>query len=320
MRTSRTSAVRDMSRDAHRRSTARRGADHRHLGLGQVGGAARPGRRRLFCVDNLPPELLRDFIRWSTSRFTRRVAVAVDVRNAGSLPHLLPLIDAAAREGVHDALRCSSTPAPTRWCGASPRRAPAPPVHQRGRRRRHALIDAIELERDAAGRPARVSTVHRPPASCARPARAGCADLVGAGPADAGVRVLRLQARRAAGCRLRVRRARAAQPHYLRELRPADRAATRRWSSLSGGAARGARDAAADRDFLRRWLPRSRTTSAATSRWPSAAPAASTARCTWSELAALPPPAPRWCAPRAGRPRTPPICPETRMTAPAPRR
>ncbi len=53
-----------------------------------------------FCVDNLPPELLRDFIRLEHERFTRRVAAAVDVRTAGSLPHLLPLVAELRREGV----------------------------------------------------------------------------------------------------------------------------------------------------------------------------------------------------------------------------
>ena len=42
-----------------------------------------------FCVDNLPPELLRDFLRLEHERSERRVAIAVDVRSAGSLPHLL---------------------------------------------------------------------------------------------------------------------------------------------------------------------------------------------------------------------------------------
>ena len=35
-----------------------------------------------FCVDNLPPELLRDFIRLEHERFTHRVAAAVE---AGSV-------------------------------------------------------------------------------------------------------------------------------------------------------------------------------------------------------------------------------------------
>jgi UPF0042 nucleotide-binding protein len=53
-----------------------------------------------FCVDNLPPQLLRDFIRLEHERFTQRVAVAVDVRTASSLPRLVPLIDQLRSEGV----------------------------------------------------------------------------------------------------------------------------------------------------------------------------------------------------------------------------
>ncbi len=44
-----------------------------------------------FCVDNLPPELLRDFVRLEVQRRSHRIAVAVDVRTASSLP-LLPLL------------------------------------------------------------------------------------------------------------------------------------------------------------------------------------------------------------------------------------
>ena len=53
-----------------------------------------------FCVDNLPPELLRDFIRLEHGRQTWRVAAAVDVRTASSLPHLVPLIGQLRQEGV----------------------------------------------------------------------------------------------------------------------------------------------------------------------------------------------------------------------------
>src|SRR3954468_20778958 len=52
-----------------------------------------------FCVDNLPPELLRDFLRL-TARRDRRIAIAVDVRSAGSLPHLLPLLAQLRGEGI----------------------------------------------------------------------------------------------------------------------------------------------------------------------------------------------------------------------------
>ena len=65
-----------------------------------------------FCVDNLPPELLTDFLKVEHQRGERRVAIAVDVRSKGSLPHLLPLIKQLRKEGQ-----------PPRWCGASPKRA-----------------------------------------------------------------------------------------------------------------------------------------------------------------------------------------------------
>jgi len=54
-----------------------------------------------YCVDNLPPELLLDFLKLEHLRGDkRRVAIAVDVRSAGSLPHLLPLIQQLKSEGV----------------------------------------------------------------------------------------------------------------------------------------------------------------------------------------------------------------------------
>jgi UPF0042 nucleotide-binding protein len=52
-----------------------------------------------FCVDNLPPELLREFIWLEQQRATGRVAVAVDVRTAVSLPQLLPIVDQLRGEG-----------------------------------------------------------------------------------------------------------------------------------------------------------------------------------------------------------------------------
>ena len=115
-----------------------------------------------FCVDNLPPELLRGFIAVERQREgdSRRVAVAVDVRSAGSLPHLLPLLGELRQEGVAvrpyfldagtDALvrRFSETRRPhplssDAAAGASPR----------------SLIDAIELERELLAGLRELSTV-----------------------------------------------------------------------------------------------------------------------------------------------------------------
>jgi UPF0042 nucleotide-binding protein len=119
-----------------------------------------------FCVDNLPPELLRDFIAVERQREgrSRRVAIAVDVRSAGSLPHLLPLIAHLRGEGVAvrpyfldastDALvlrfsetrrphPLSAAPSADAGDGASPR----------------ALVDAIEIERELLAGLREMSTV-----------------------------------------------------------------------------------------------------------------------------------------------------------------
>ena len=53
-----------------------------------------------YCVDNLPPELLRDFLRLEQVRRDRRVAIAVDGRSAGSLPQLLALLQQLRGEGI----------------------------------------------------------------------------------------------------------------------------------------------------------------------------------------------------------------------------
>jgi len=56
-----------------------------------------------FCVDNLPPELLRGLVTLELGRpeaQRRRVAVAVDVRSAHSLPSLMPILAEVKAEGV----------------------------------------------------------------------------------------------------------------------------------------------------------------------------------------------------------------------------
>ncbi len=101
-----------------------------------------------FCVDNLPPELLRDFVHLERARFTHRVAVAVDVRTATSLPGLLPLIDELRGEGL--AIRTifldASTDALVRRFSETRRPHPLSAVGSSGDASR-ALIEAIELER-----------------------------------------------------------------------------------------------------------------------------------------------------------------------------
>ena len=115
-----------------------------------------------FCVDNLPPELLRDFLRLERLRrgSIHRVAVAVDVRSAGSLPHLLPLIDELRGEGVaiQSFFLDASTDALVRRFSET--RRPHPLTADAGSSdTQRALIEAIELERELLGELREVSTV-----------------------------------------------------------------------------------------------------------------------------------------------------------------
>ncbi len=113
-----------------------------------------------FCVDNLPPELLREFIRLENARFTRRVAVAVDVRTAGSLPQLVPLIDSLRAEGVRVRaifLDASNDALLRRY---SETRRPHPlGTPQAGSESTRALVEAIDLERSLLADLREVSTV-----------------------------------------------------------------------------------------------------------------------------------------------------------------
>ncbi len=139
-----------------------------------------------FCVDNLPAELLMDFLRLEQQRGERRVAIAVDVRSAGSLPLMLPLLKDLRGKGVavrsvfldasDEALmrRFSETrrPHPLREAGTG--------VPDRTAEESHRLLrDAIRLERELLGSLKAESTVID--TSQLRPAqlRAWLADLVG---------------------------------------------------------------------------------------------------------------------------------------------
>jgi UPF0042 nucleotide-binding protein len=103
-----------------------------------------------FCVDNLPPELLREFLQIEHGRHDRRLAIAVDVRSAGSLPHLLPLIQQLRAEGI--AIQVifldASTDALVRRFSETRRPHPlSAEVRADDSDARHALVDAIEIER-----------------------------------------------------------------------------------------------------------------------------------------------------------------------------
>jgi UPF0042 nucleotide-binding protein len=124
-----------------------------------------------FCVDNLPPELLREFLRIEHQRAERRVAIAVDSRSAGSLPQLLPLLEQLRGEGVtiRSVFLDSSTDALVRRFSETRRSHPltqqvpdGQPLRRkddRGPYAHRALIDAIELERELLSELREVSTV-----------------------------------------------------------------------------------------------------------------------------------------------------------------
>ena len=53
-----------------------------------------------YCVDNLPPELLLAFVSLQQERKFSRIAVAMDVRSAASLPQLPERLQALGQFGV----------------------------------------------------------------------------------------------------------------------------------------------------------------------------------------------------------------------------
>lgn len=105
-----------------------------------------------FCVDNLPPELLLDFVELEERNARRRVAIAMDVRTATSLP----LVPGHLRELMHRGVAVrplfldASTETLVRRFSETRRRHPLSktaaeeaPVDQH-----RAVVDAIELERE----------------------------------------------------------------------------------------------------------------------------------------------------------------------------
>jgi UPF0042 nucleotide-binding protein len=142
-----------------------------------------------FCVDNLPPELLRDFLSLENGRLDRRVAIAVDVRSAGSLPHLLPLIQQLRSEGVviHVLFLDATTDALVRRFSETRRphplsaSVPSSGAHGAEMDTRRALIDAIELERELLAELREIATVFDTSQLRTAQLRAWMRDMVRAG-------------------------------------------------------------------------------------------------------------------------------------------
>lgn len=105
-----------------------------------------------YCVDNLPPELLLDFVELEKKHNAPRVAIAMDVRSATSLP-LVPQQLAAVRAlgvEVKSLFLDATTDTLVRRYSETRRKHPlSQNSSDHGERdERRALVDAIELERE----------------------------------------------------------------------------------------------------------------------------------------------------------------------------
>jgi UPF0042 nucleotide-binding protein len=105
-----------------------------------------------YCVDNLPPELLEPFIALEQQQQASRVAIAVDVRSATSLPLMPALLAGLRRQGisVRPLFLDASTDTLVRRYSETRRLHPLSrmPARADALEQQRALVDAIELERE----------------------------------------------------------------------------------------------------------------------------------------------------------------------------
>jgi RNase adapter protein RapZ len=101
-----------------------------------------------YCVDNLPPELLLSFVALEREHRTDKVAIAMDVRSASSLPLVPQQLGALRRQGVEvkPLFLDASTDTLVRRYSETRRKHPLSRHDELDQQR--ALIDAIELERE----------------------------------------------------------------------------------------------------------------------------------------------------------------------------
>ena len=101
-----------------------------------------------YCVDNLPPELLMPFVELERQHNAQRVAIAMDVRSATSLP-LVPQQLAAVRAlgvVVKPLFLDATTDTLVRRYSETRRKHPLSRSERTDQQ--HALVEAIELERE----------------------------------------------------------------------------------------------------------------------------------------------------------------------------
>ena len=105
-----------------------------------------------FSVDNLPPELLLPFVKLQQERQNKRVAIAMDVRSAKSLPQVPERLSALADMGVviKSVFLDSTTDTLMRRYSESRRKHPLSQTDSddESNDQQRALVEAIELERE----------------------------------------------------------------------------------------------------------------------------------------------------------------------------
>ncbi|MCY7317249.1 MAG: RNase adapter RapZ [Ramlibacter sp.] len=109
-----------------------------------------------YCVDNLPPELLLSFVALERQNSAQRVAIAMDVRSATSLPLVPAQLKELRSQGVivRPLFLDATTDTLVRRFSETRRRHPlssnraASEGDERAADGQHALVDAIELERE----------------------------------------------------------------------------------------------------------------------------------------------------------------------------
>ena len=108
-----------------------------------------------YCVDNLPPELLLPFVELETKHNANRLAIAMDVRSASSLPQVPQQLDALRQRGivVKPLFLDATTDTLVRRYSETRRKHPLSQNESSdgARDERRALTDAIELERELLG-------------------------------------------------------------------------------------------------------------------------------------------------------------------------
>ena len=104
-----------------------------------------------FCVDNLPPELLMPFVELERTGGARKVAIAMDVRSATSLPLVPGQLQQLRADGValQSLFLDASTETLVRRFSETRRLHPLSRIEASDQHR--ALVDAIELERELLG-------------------------------------------------------------------------------------------------------------------------------------------------------------------------